>query len=104
VIIFLILSETTTVLTTTLISTESEITTSITTELSTTDFTSSPPECIGGNIDERICRLEDKNEDFNDQILELQTTLENKSKAFAAALEVLENKIEELSNRPCACG
>ena len=94
----LIFTETTNVPTTTSITTESsEITTSITTELSTTDFTSSsPPECIGGNIDERVCRLENENE-------ELKRNLEHQSTVFSAALEELETRIANMENRPCSC-
>ena len=125
------------------------------TEPSTTSRTL-PPGCYYGNLDERVCRLEDLNEEFGENLKsqgslivniqeenerlnnvtsdlqnkiedlvkekeamredlegqieeqklvtkELQDNLENQSKLFAASLKELENKILELSNRPCAC-
>ncbi|KAL7043567.1 hypothetical protein ACKWTF_001576 [Chironomus riparius] len=67
-------------------------TTSQSTEQDTTTDNSTPPKCSDENIDERVCEIEDEIEILN-----------NRDKTFASAIEELQNKVFELTNRPCAC-
>lgn len=61
-------------------------TTTITsTSTPTTTYPGTPPKCSDENIDERVCGIEDEIDVLKD------------------AIERLENKVNELSNRPCAC-
>ncbi|XP_070489931.1 leucine-rich repeat-containing protein 15-like [Chironomus tepperi] len=97
-------ASTTTVSTTTITSTTNE---------STTTRPTLPPGCTDGNIDERVCRLEDRNRDLEEENKELTNVttamqeqienLEKQSLGFTSAIEELERKILELSHRPCAC-
>ncbi|XP_070489945.1 toll-like receptor 13 [Chironomus tepperi] len=104
--------ETTSTAPTTTVSTTTVSTTTITstTNESTTTRPTLPPGCTDGNIDERVCRLEDRNRDLEEENKELtnvttamQEQIENLEKHFNSAIEELERKILELSHRPCAC-
>lgn len=61
-----------------------------TTEQETTTNSSSPPKCSDENIDERVCDVEDEIKELISQNI-----------VFAAAIERLENKFNELTN--CTC-
>ena len=60
-------------------------TTGTTTEIVPT----SPSECVDGNLDERVCHIEEKNKNLSAELQELR--------------KELQDQINELSNRPCAC-
>lgn len=69
-----------------------------------------PPQCNEGDLDERVCGLENTNEEFREKFYnqevfnhELQENFKNQSLAFSNAIRELEKRIEELANRPCAC-
>ena len=62
------------------------------TEQTTTTALTLPPGCIGGNLDERVCYIEDEVQGFHGQ-----------NKNVMATLDDLQEQINELSNRPCAC-
>jgi len=58
-----------------------------------------PPECNNGNLDERVCKLEDMNE-------KLQENAHNQDKInndFHLLIADMQDKISELASRPCAC-
>lgn len=90
--------------------------TSPSTEESTTDFTL-PPGCISGNLNERVCRVEDMTEELQQNFEEysyvFREDLKNQSliisdilddnKEMRLKLEEMENVINELVNHPCAC-
>lgn len=90
-----------------------------------------PPDCVDGNLDERVCLIEDdfqnlkKNfkdieaENFRlstvtdelqadvgylrEEKMELQKNFDEHVKNTAEALKVLEEQILILSTRPCSC-
>lgn len=71
-----------------------------------TTTTSTPPDCIGGFLEERVCRLEDENVKFHENIQELRNEdanllriIENQQKA----IEDLEKMVLYLINNPCNC-
>lgn len=75
-------------------------TSSTTTEFSTTAQTL-PPECIAGNLDERVCKIEDSIEEFHDNFKdikdgneELIEAIDNQNKIIAEILD--ENKQQKL--------
>ncbi|XP_070492464.1 leucine-rich repeat-containing protein 15-like [Chironomus tepperi] len=83
-----------------------QTTTTISAITSTTSNPNLPPNCIGGNIDARVCALEDKNEKLIESVEDLakqNQELEDQNKAFASLLENMQSQIDELRNRPCSC-
>ncbi|CAG9798389.1 unnamed protein product [Chironomus riparius] len=77
--------------TTTTISSTASTTTSYIEQTTTTALTL-PPGCIGGNTDERVCRIEDEIQDIHEQ-----------STNFTTTINKMQDQIDELLNRPCAC-
>jgi len=71
--------------------TDTTTTTAVTTSSTTTEVTL-PPECVEGDLDERVCRLEDTNEKFQENFYNHDRLINE-----------LQDKINELANRPCAC-
>ena len=65
-------------------------------EQTTTSGLTLPPGCIGGNLDERVCRIEDDIQDFHDQNKNFTLILEEMREDF-------QNQINNILNRPCAC-
>ena len=87
---------------------------------STTTDQTLPPGCSSENIYERVCKVEDKVEsleelssevenhstliaEIQDENQKLKEKLEEQTKAFAEALEDLQNQILIFTTRPCSC-
>ena len=62
-----------------------------------------PPGCSDENLNERVCRLEDKNEDLEQKIEDILKEKEEMRENFESQIENLQNQIYELASRPCAC-
>ncbi|KAL7043361.1 hypothetical protein ACKWTF_001467 [Chironomus riparius] len=77
--------------TTTTISSTASTTTSYIEQTTTTALTL-PPGCTGGNTDARVCRIEDEIQDIYEQ-----------STNFTTTINKMQDQINELLNRPCAC-
>ena len=92
-------------------------------QTTTTAFTL-PPGCVGGNLDQRVCRIEDEFQEFhgnvtatlsdqqgqNENVTASLDDLRDQNKNLTAAIEDMlvklgdhQYQINELSNRPCAC-
>ncbi|KAL7043564.1 hypothetical protein ACKWTF_001574 [Chironomus riparius] len=83
-----------------------QTTTTISSITSTTANPNLPPGCIGGNVDARICELEDNNNKLTENVEDLMKKnleLENQNKVFASMFENMQSQIDELKNRPCSC-
>lgn len=72
---------------------------------STTVDSNLPPGCVVGNLDKRVCNLEDEDEINKSKIdvlteenQELNLKIENLTSKFAETIGNLENKIEALAN------
>jgi len=57
--------------------------------ITTTAALTLPPGCIDGNLDKRMCTIEDEFEDFHGNV--------------TTTLQELQDQINVLNNRPCAC-
>jgi len=86
-----------------------------------TTTTTPQPGCIVGNLDNRVCILEDQFEEFDENFQaensrlnsvteglrsEIQVLRREKlelQQNMAAAVEDLQTQITELANKPCAC-
>lgn len=110
---------------------QSETTTVIqpTTQPTTSSVQTFPPECVSGNLEERVCKIEeeqmefreniqelrdenqrlrdeinavsDENEKLNATIEELQDNIKEQNKIFTKALDDLQDQILKLTTYPC---
>ena len=88
---------------------------------SVSESTTTPPGCIIGNLDNRVCRLEDQFEEFDgnfeSEISRLNSVTEELlneievlriekiefQQNMAEAIDNLQEQIIELASRPCGC-
>jgi len=62
-----------------------------------------PPGCSDGNLDERVCRLEDENEEIQQNFGNQIEALVKENEEQRSLLADLQNQINELASCPCAC-